>query len=508
VLCLPFLWRAATLRPTIDQRSLAPLSSSWARGEPHLITSGLPPGIVLPSLVTVTGSDFFKSQSDPAPSVCVDYDGLLQAQLPLIMPKGILHQLHTFFGSKPTCVALESAICHPGRMDLLSKTLPGFAVAILNQTATRLRAICPKTCGCCQEDQKLVLTATFFDALHAMEKTYIDSIYSVGGGLSDAGEGVLLHVAKFGKDRINVLDAQRYLMGDDGINASEIERATSYRHHFARLTNLDCASTVMVGYNPFRCMSSEAGVWYKDLVVRVHDNSDLANLSVTLLVHESSVQLESDATTNGMLKAAALAIGLLLVLTGALFRSVMLPPRLLFTVLFTLGIAYGTCGFMIDAFLLEGIYWTVPPATVPILTGLTLDYDLFILTRVLEYRCAGYTTKQAFQVGIDSTRDVISVAGVIMALAFSGIATSELLVLREFGVVLVVGTLCDTFFIRPLLVPACALAMGDPELNWWPRKMPPIKGLGDAIDGGDGLPRLMESLTEPSTEMQNLRLSA
>lgn len=65
---------------------------------------------------------------------------------------------------------------------------------------------------------------------------------------------------------------------------------------------------------------------------------------------------------------------------------------------------------------------------------------------------------------------MISGAGVIMALAFTGLLFSDKLVFQQFGLLLIVSVLFDTFVVRTVLVPALMLIAED--FNWWPRQMP------------------------------------
>merc|ERR1712190_74662 len=85
----------------------------------------------------------------------------------------------------------------------------------------------------------------------------------------------------------------------------------------------------------------------------------------------------------------------------------------------------------------------------------------------------GQDTSTALQVALEGTAGIISTAGGMMAIAFSGLCFSSLPLLRQIGTLLVFGTLVDTWVMRPIVVPACMLVW-NPELTWWPRKMPDI----------------------------------
>ena len=68
------------------------------------------------------------------------------------------------------------------------------------------------------------------------------------------------------------------------------------------------------------------------------------------------------------------------------------------------------------------------------------------------------------------TGGIITAAGVIMAIAFSGLMISSLVVMKQLGFILCFAVLVDTFVIRTILVPAI-MSIAD-KWNWWPAKLP------------------------------------
>lgn len=80
----------------------------------------------------------------------------------------------------------------------------------------------------------------------------------------------------------------------------------------------------------------------------------------------------------------------------------------------------------------------------------------------------GWSNKAAIVKGVTKTGSVISFAGVIMAIAFIGLATSNVMLINQFGVLLALGVLLDTFVIRSLLSPALVYAFG--FVNYWPTR--------------------------------------
>ena len=103
-----------------------------------------------------------------------------------------------------------------------------------------------------------------------------------------------------------------------------------------------------------------------------------------------------------------------------------------------------------------------------ILVGLCLDYDIFLFSRVREYRRKGYSTTLSIIFGVEHTGYLITYAGIIMAVAFSSLMLSSMILLKEFGVILSCAVLLDTFLMRTTIVPSLLHLFR--ETNWWPRK--------------------------------------
>eukprot|EP00929_Paragymnodinium_shiwhaense_P009459 TRINITY_DN11363_c0_g3_i1.p1 TRINITY_DN11363_c0_g3~~TRINITY_DN11363_c0_g3_i1.p1 ORF type:complete len:921 (+),score=158.34 TRINITY_DN11363_c0_g3_i1:82-2844(+) len=176
---------------------------------------------------------------------------------------------------------------------------------------------------------------------------------------------------------------------------------------------------------------------------------------------------------------AATVLGVMLVVYF-MFGSLLLPLRLAFALVFTLAVTYGAAVVAYQTPLLHSIcpwlkdYYGLTYEAVPIATciaiALGLDYDIFLISRIVEYRSAGMSDRDSIIKGVVQTGGIISGAGVIMALAFSGLLVSPKLQLQQFALLLVTSVLLDTFVVRTVLVPALMLSAG--EWNWWPRQMP------------------------------------
>ncbi|KAJ4458751.1 putative MmpL efflux pump [Paratrimastix pyriformis] len=191
----------------------------------------------------------------------------------------------------------------------------------------------------------------------------------------------------------------------------------------------------------------------------------------------------------------------IIVLVAVVFRSLMVPLRLVVSLLVTLVMVFGSAVLVFQdgrkyvAYLWPAVgryssmYWFVPIMGFSIVVGLGLDYDIFLFSRVYEYRKRGYGDRAALTKAIYKTGAIITAAGCIMALAFSGLMISQEMVLNQFGFVLCWSVILDTFFVRTLLVPAIVSLVGrlPGRWNWWPGRVPEgTKGELDQEDEFEG----------------------
>lgn len=162
----------------------------------------------------------------------------------------------------------------------------------------------------------------------------------------------------------------------------------------------------------------------------------------------------------------------LLIIVGYIFKSVLVPIRQLFTIGLSICFVYGLAAFVFQDLNYKNahaIYWMELVMTFSLLVGLGLDYDVFLFSRVMEYRKLGYTNRASITKAIYRTGPIITAAGLIMALAFGGLMLSQTIVMIQFGFMLCFAVLLDTFIVRTLLVPSLLAVSGN--LNWWPQTM-------------------------------------
>jgi RND superfamily putative drug exporter len=162
---------------------------------------------------------------------------------------------------------------------------------------------------------------------------------------------------------------------------------------------------------------------------------------------------------------------LLLTLT---FRSVTVALKAGVMNLFSIAAAYGVVAYLAEggwAGQLVGIDTPTPvPPFIPvimfaILFGLSMDYEVFLLSRVREEFLAGLSTSRAVTEGLARTARVITAAALIMVAVFGAFALSPEVFLKLIGIGMAAAILIDATIVRMVLVPAVMQLLGD--RNWW-----------------------------------------
>ncbi|MGW0606571.1 MMPL family transporter [Streptomyces sp. NPDC002640] len=110
----------------------------------------------------------------------------------------------------------------------------------------------------------------------------------------------------------------------------------------------------------------------------------------------------------------------------------------------------------------------VPLFLFVILFGLSMDYQVFVISRIREAALRGVPTRKAVLDGIGSSAGVVTSAAVVMVTVFASFAALHLIEMKQIGFSLVVAVLLDAFVIRMLVLPSLMLLLG--EANWWPSR--------------------------------------
>jgi len=183
---------------------------------------------------------------------------------------------------------------------------------------------------------------------------------------------------------------------------------------------------------------------------------------------------QSDVTASRLPLFIGGVVGLSFLLLLVVFRSVPVPLKAGVMNLLSIGAAYGVVSvFAHGGFLgrLVGIDTPTPVAPfIPvmmfaILFGLSMDYEVFLLSRVREEFAATGSTSRAVTEGLARTARVITAAAAIMIAVFGAFVLSDQVFLKLIGVGLAAAILVDATVVRMVLVPAVMQILGD--RNWW-----------------------------------------
>jgi RND superfamily putative drug exporter len=171
------------------------------------------------------------------------------------------------------------------------------------------------------------------------------------------------------------------------------------------------------------------------------------------------------------LVAAVLVITYLVLLRA--FRSVVLPLKAVLMNLLSVGAAYGVLVLVFQHGAGEFLGFERSPqieAWIPIflfatIFGISMDYEVFLLSRVREEWDRHHDNERAVAYGLEHTGRIITAAAIIMIAAFSGFMTGRFVGLQEFGLGLAAAIFLDATVVRAILVPATMKLLG--EWNWY-----------------------------------------
>jgi RND superfamily putative drug exporter len=170
----------------------------------------------------------------------------------------------------------------------------------------------------------------------------------------------------------------------------------------------------------------------------------------------------------------AFVLALAFVLLLVTFRSIVIPIKAIILNLLSVGAAYGVVVWIFQDGHLEsvlgftsigGITSWLPLFLFVVLFGLSMDYHVFILSRVREGYDHGMPTEEAVSHGIRATAGVVTSAAAVMIGVFSIFATLSALDFKEMGVGLALAVLIDATLVRAVLLPASMKVLGD--WNWY-----------------------------------------
>jgi RND superfamily putative drug exporter len=253
-------------------------------------------------------------------------------------------------------------------------------------------------------------------------------------------------------------------------------------------------------------------------LTRLHEVTGPAGRSVEMggvaQVNRDSVNAVTDRLPLVLGLMAAITFVLLFLLTG----SVVLPVKALMCNVLSLTAAFGALVWIFqDGHL--GALGTTPSGTLvanmPVLLfciafGLSMDYEVFLISRIREYwlasgaaRPAKPSAKQAHAAndesvahGVARTGRVITAAALVMSMSFAALIAAHVSFMRMFGLGLTLAVIADATLVRMVVVPAFMHVMG--RWNWWAPK--PLAWLHDRFGISEGAEMRGTATVEPTEE--------
>ncbi len=196
---------------------------------------------------------------------------------------------------------------------------------------------------------------------------------------------------------------------------------------------------------------------------------DTAVTGETAGTHDFNQQMKSHAPL-----VFAFVLGLCFVLLLVTFRSIVIPIKAVLLNLLSVGAAYGLLVLVFQHRWAEGLLgfhsngaitsW-LPLFMFVILFGLSMDYHVFILSRIRELHDDGVPTEDAISVGIKRTAGTVTSAAVVMVAVFAIFVSLRTLDIKQMGFGLAAAILIDATVIRAVLLPATMKLLGD--WNWY-----------------------------------------
>ena len=200
----------------------------------------------------------------------------------------------------------------------------------------------------------------------------------------------------------------------------------------------------------------------------------LPDVTVAVTGQTAGTKDFNDQMKSRMPYVFAFVLGLAFLLLLLTFRSIVIPIKSILLNLLSVGSAYGILVLIFQHSWAEGILgfnstgaitsW-LPLFLFVVLFGLSMDYHVFILSRVKELVDRGMKTEHAVAYGIRQTAGTVTSAAIVMVAVFAIFATLRSIDMKQMGVGLAVAVLIDATIVRAVLLPSAMKLLG--EWNWY-----------------------------------------
>jgi RND superfamily putative drug exporter len=216
-----------------------------------------------------------------------------------------------------------------------------------------------------------------------------------------------------------------------------------------------------------------------DLVKRLRSQivpaSSLASVATVDVGGEPARVVDARDQINGsMWKIIVFVLGFSFVVLMLMLRSIVLPLKAVLMNLLSIGAAYGVLVAVFQWGWLDGfagfhelgaLDTLTPPLVLAVVFGLSMDYEVFLLSRIKERYDTHGDNKRAVAEGLAKSASVISSAALIMVCVFSVFVLTGVPSIKQLGLGTAVAIAIDATLVRLILVPAAMELLGD--WNWW-----------------------------------------
>lgn len=231
----------------------------------------------------------------------------------------------------------------------------------------------------------------------------------------------------------------------------------------------------------------------KELVKEIRDLSDGNNMAL-MVTGATAVNIDvSDQIMGALPVFAILIVVFAFVLMMVVFRSILVPLKAVLGFVLSIGATLGFTVFVVqdghflDLFGFPGssaVLFLLPVLAIGILFGLSMDYEVFLVSRMREEYAHTGDAKKAVLAGLNENGTVVTAAGLIMIAVFSGFIFSHDPIIKQMGLTLAAGVLLDAFVVRLAIVPAVMTLMGKSAWyfpKWLDKLLPNFDIEGEAI---------------------------
>jgi RND superfamily putative drug exporter len=214
----------------------------------------------------------------------------------------------------------------------------------------------------------------------------------------------------------------------------------------------------------------------KQLISSLRAGDTTAGQGLRVLV--GGIQARSVDFTNHLYGAFPKALIFMLIATYLLlllmFRSLLLPLKAVLVNLLSLSASFGVLVFVFQQGNAQSLFGFTSNGTIDALTpilifcilfGLSMDYEVFLLSRIREEWLRTHDNRYAVARGLEKTGGVITSAAILFSIVTGALLFSSLLTTKELGMGMTVAVLVDATVIRSVLVPATMRLLG--RWNWW-----------------------------------------